>query len=60
MIINGTYQLTGAEVKWEAKEKCPCGEIVTTKYYLGPDLVRVDQTVNVSQEAMSLGLESKF
>jgi hypothetical protein len=43
----GVYELTGTERKEEEKVKTPDCEIVTTSYFNGDTLVRVDKTINV-------------
>lgn len=54
-----TYKLTGYEQKEESTEKVECGEIVTTKYFNGDKLVRVDKTVNVDAQFLMAALQGQ-
>jgi hypothetical protein len=47
------YRLTGNERIEESTDKVECGEVVTTKYFNGDELVRVDKAVNVDPKFMS-------
>ena len=47
------YILKGNELKEESTEKVECGDVITTKYWNGDKLVRVDKTVNVDAVFMS-------
>ena len=47
------YELKGNEIKEESIQKVECGDVITTKYWNGDKLVRVDKTVNVDAVFMS-------
>jgi hypothetical protein len=46
------YEPTGKEKIEKTTEKAPCGNIVTTKYFLDGALVRQDKEVIVDAEFM--------
>lgn len=54
------YELTGTERKEEIRSKAPCGNIVTTNYYVGDILVRTDQDVQVDAAFISKAFARKI
>ena len=54
------YELTGVERKEESTEKVECGDIVTTKYFIGDSLVRVDKNVIVDAVFMTKAIQGQF
>ncbi len=53
------YELTGTERKEESTEKVECGDIITTKYFNGDALVRVDKNVIVDAVFMAKAIQGQ-
>lgn len=51
--MSDVYELKGTERKVERTEKVDCGDIVTTEYFEGDKLVRVDKNVIVDAAFMA-------
>ena len=51
--MSDAYELNGTERKEESTEKVECGDIITTKYFVGDELVRVDKNVIVDSAFMA-------
>ena len=58
--MSEVYELNGTERKEELTEKVECGDIITTKYFVGTELVRVDKNVIVDAAFMMKALQGQF
>lgn len=54
------YELKGNEKIEKSTVTVECGDIITTKYFNGDKLVRVDKEVMVSAEFLSLSAKASF
>lgn len=54
------YELKGNEVVEKSTEKIECGEAITTKYFNGDKLVRVDKEINVDAAFLAKAFQGEI